>query len=207
MSMKVLLTLILIALVVIIVLLWSNRTGTRAAGPRDSPPRTPVDPFADPNATAGDPRTIKVGDMLEYLGCRYFVRGSLRMAEDGYRWSEHLLEEDAQGVRRWISVEEDPDLEVVLWAEHENAVLLPGEKTLVVDGIEYRKDEHGNAAYRGEGSTGLGDQGTVEYVDYEGVGPSGRGRYLSFERYGSGRWETGLGERIPTGSLTVYPGS
>lgn len=152
---------------------------------------------------AGDPRALKAGDMVEYLGTRYFVRGSLRLKEGGFTWSEHLLDADTiEGTKVWISVEEDPDLEVVWWTEHEIGDLRPGDKSIVVDGVEYRRDEHGTADYTSEGTTGVGVQGRVEYVDYEGPG----GRYLSFEQYGGGQWEAGLGERVPTGSMTIYPG-
>jgi hypothetical protein len=142
--------------------------------------------------------------MVEYLGVRYFVRGSVRLREGGFTWSEHLLDADTiEGTKVWISVEEDPDLEVVWWTEHDIGDLVPDKKTITVDGVEYRRDEHGTADYRTEGTTGVGDGGRVEYVDYEGPG----GRYLSFERYGGGAWECGTGERVPTGTLTIYPGS
>jgi hypothetical protein len=196
----VLLALILIALVVLIVVLLRRRPGTPAPAPA---PAVPRDPFAAEDQVAGDPRALKAGDMVEYLGTRYFVRGSLRLKEGGFTWSEHLLDADTiEGTKVWVSVEEDPDLEVVWWTEHDIGDLRPGEKTIVVDGVEYRRDEHGTADYTSEGTTGVGVQGRVEYVDYEGPG----GRYLSFEQYGGGQWEAGLGERVPAGSMTIYPG-
>jgi hypothetical protein len=199
----VLLALILCALVVIIVLMVRRRPSGTAAAPA---PETaaPRDPFAAEDQVAGDPRTIKAGDMVEYLGVRYFVRGSVRLREGGFTWSEHLLDADTiEGTKVWISVEEDPDLEVVWWTELDAGDLLPDRRTLTVDGVEYRRDEHGTADYTSEGTTGVGDGGRVEYVDYEAPG----GRYLSFERYGGGAWEAGTGERVPTGTLTIYPGS
>ncbi|MEU5880418.1 DUF4178 domain-containing protein [Spirillospora sp. NPDC047279] len=198
----ILLALILIALVVIIVVLVRRRSSGGASAP-EAGPATPRDPFAAADEVGGDPRTIKAGDMIEYLGVRYFVRGSLRMREGGFTWSEHLLDGDTVDVKVWISVEEDPDLEVVWWTEHEIGDLTPDRKTLSLDGVDYRRDEHGTADYGSEGTTGVGDGGRVEYVDYEGPG----GRYLSFERYGGGSWELGTGERVPTGTLTIYPGS
>ncbi|TDC74287.1 DUF4178 domain-containing protein, partial [Streptomyces hainanensis] len=78
--------------------------------------------------------------------------------------------------------------------------------TLTVDGVAYRRTEHGTAGYRSEGTTGLGATGRVEYADYEGPG----GHALAFERFldgrGAGSWEASLGERVPTGTLTIYPG-
>lgn len=198
----VLLALILVALVVIIVVMLRRRAGGGAAE-QAAERAVPRDPFAAEDEVGGDPRTIKAGDMIEYLGVRYFVRGSLRMREGGFTWSEHLLDADTVDQKVWISVEEDPDLEVVWWTEHEVGELKPDQKALVVDGVEYRRDEHGTADYGSEGTTGVGEGGRVEYVDYEGSG----GRYLSFERYGDGPWELGTGERVPTGTLTIYPGS
>lgn len=206
---KLLLVLVLIALIAVIVSMVlrgrrrpARATGDDRAGSRDgeSAPM-PRDPFGDPGV-GGDPRALKAGDLVEYLARRYFVRGSLRLSEGGYAWSEHFLD-DTEGTKRWISVEEDPDLEVVLWVEHDHGDLTPDRSTITVDGVEYRRDEHGTANYRSEGTTGLGTSGSVEYVDYEGSG----GRYLSFERFGGGEWESGLGERVPGGSLTIYPGS
>ncbi|POM25015.1 hypothetical protein BTM25_36560 [Actinomadura rubteroloni] len=193
----VLLVLVLAALVVLIVVL-------RRRAPAAPAVAAPRDPFAPEDQAAGDPRALKAGDMVEYLGVRYFVRGSLRLKEGGFTWSEHLLDADtAGGGKVWLSVEEDPDLEVVWWTEHDADGLTPSERSLTVDGVEYRRDEHGTADYTTEGTTGVPARGRVEYVDYEGPG----GRYLSFERYGDGSWEAGLGERVPNGSLTIYPGS
>ncbi|WP_129665531.1 DUF4178 domain-containing protein [Phytoactinopolyspora endophytica] len=186
---------IAVAVVMIVRALQSrNRSTPAAAAPRD--------PFAPEDSTFGDPRTLKAGDMVELLGERMFVRGSLRLREGGYQWSEHFLD-DIAGTRRWLSVEEDPDLEVVVWTELKGTDLKPSEKTLTHEGVEYRRDEHGTAQFTSEGTTGLGTSGRVEYVDFAGS----KGRYLSFERFDGGEWEAGLGERVPSGTLTVYPGS
>ncbi|WP_067491108.1 DUF4178 domain-containing protein [Actinomadura hibisca] len=196
----VLLVLILVALVALIVVVLRRRPP--AAPP--APSGMPRDPFEAADLPAGDPRAIKAGDMVEYLGVRYFVRGSLRIREGGFTWAEHLLDADtAAGEKVWISVEEDPDLEVVWWTGREIGDLKPDAKLIEVDGVSYRRDEHGTATYESEGTTGVGVQGQVEYVDYEGPG----GRYLSFERYGGGTWELGTGEKVPAGTMTIYPGS
>lgn len=198
---ELILLLIFIAIVVLIVVLLRTRKPAAEQAPAPAAPR---DPFEAAAEVAGDPRALKAGDMVEYLGARYFVRGSVRFREGGFTWSEHLLDADTpQGGKTWISVEEDPDLEVVWWTERELGDLRPDRKTLTLDGVEYRRDEHGTADYRTEGTTGLGDTGRAEYVDYEGPA----GRYLSFERYGGGEWEAGTGERVPNGTMTIYPGS
>jgi hypothetical protein len=196
----VVLLLVIAALVAVLVVQRRSAEKVRAAQAQQPGPRR--DPFADVNETAGDVRTVKVGDLLEYMGTRFFVRGSVLLKEGGYVWREHFLD-DVAGTRRWLSVEEDPDLEVVLWEEIDAESLNPSEKTLTWDGVEYRRDEHGTATYTAEGTTGLGATGRVEYADFEGAG----GRYLSFERFDGGSWDVGLGERVPAGTLTVYPAS
>lgn len=200
--MELLLLLVLVALVAIAVLL---AVMVRRAAAKPAPtPRTPAS--VNPLATVddrGDLRTARVGDMVDYLGVTYFVRGSLRLREGGFTWAEHFLD-DGRGRRTWLSVEEDPDLEVVLWRERAGAELSPDERELQVDGVTYRRVEHGRAKYTGEGTTGLGDAGTagaVEYVDYDGP----EGKHLSFERFDGGEWEVGLGERVLLSALTLYP--
>jgi hypothetical protein len=201
---ELLLLLILIALAVLIAVVLRGR---RKAP--DTAAAAPQDPFATAADVAGDPRALKAGDMVEYLGTRYFVRGSLRLREGGFTWDEHLLQADTaetgtgEAAKVWISVEEDPDLEVVWWTERDLGGLTPDQPAITFDGVEYRLDERGGADYRSEGSTGLGEGGRVEYADYAAA----EGRYLSFERFGGGRWEAGTGERVPRGALTIYPGS
>ncbi len=192
------------AIVALIVVVLRQRRGATAAAPP-----LPRDPFDVADSASGDPRRLRAGDMVEFLGERMFVRGSLRLKEGGFTWDEHFLDalnEDGSG-RRWISVEEDPDLEVVMWTPYEGPELSPTARELTVDGVTYRRDEHGVANYTSEGTTGVGTTGRVEYADYSG--PAGKG--LAFERYldgdGQGTWEASLGERIPNGTLTIYPGS
>ncbi|MFX4294211.1 DUF4178 domain-containing protein [Streptomyces bohaiensis] len=199
------LSFVVIGLMVALIVLLLRRQ--RAA--EEARPALPRDPFDQSDSASGDPRKLRAGDMVEYLGERMFVRGSVRLKEGGFTWDEHFLDalnEDGSG-RRWISVEEDPDLEVMLWTPYEGPQLSPSERTHTVDGITYRRTEHGVARYTSEGTTGLGGSGRVEYADYEGPGNRG----LAFERYlaedGSGTWEASLGERVPNGTLTVYPGS
>ncbi|MGD9484892.1 DUF4178 domain-containing protein [Streptomyces sp. TRM70308] len=204
--MKLLLALLAVVVVAAVVIALLRRR--RAVVP--SAPVAPRDPFAAEDSTAGDPRLLKAGDMVEFLGERMFVRGSLRLTEGGYTWSEHFLDtmEGTDAGRRWLSVEEDPTVEVYLWAEYQGEEeLTPSRTPLTVHGVTYHRSEHGTASYRSEGTTGLGESGRVEYADYDG--PTGRA--LAFERFlgdqGRGTWEASLGERVPEGTLTIYPGS
>jgi hypothetical protein len=193
---EVLLVLVLLAVIAVGVVLYLRSRQRRA--PVEARPGKPVDPLADHQGVT-DIRTVRAGDMIDYGDQLYFVRGSLRLKEGGYSWSEHFLD-DARGSRIWVSVEEDPDLEVVLWRETED-VTQPDGKTMEVGGVTYRKDEDGTAQYTSEGTTTLAERGTVEYVDYEG--PDGKA--LSFERFDGGKWEAGLGESVALPALRVYP--
>ena len=188
----VLVVLALLAVIAVIAYRRRSRPGPPPA------PGAPVDPL-DSHEGVTDIRTVRAGDMVDYRGTLYFVRGSLRLTEGGYSWTEHFLD-DARGARCWISVEEDPDVEVVLWTERE-APAEPGGEHLEVDGVTYRLDERGTARYRSEGTTSLAEQGSVEYVDYTGDGE----RSLSFERFDGGKWEAGVGEAVVLSALRVYP--
>jgi hypothetical protein len=196
---------VLAGAVIALAVLAAKRRSDRA---RIAPPAGPRDPFADVGEVAGDPRALKAGDMIDYLGRQIFVRGTLRLKEGGYQWAEHFLDDlnDTEGSRTWLSVEEDPDLELVMWTTLHDSELVPTNKVITLpDGVEYRRVEHGIADFRSEGTTGLPGTGRMEYADYE----AGRGRYLAFERFLSGeggeRWEASVGERVPLGTMTIYP--
>lgn len=183
-----------LALVALVVWLAIRRS-------RPAPPPSPAAP-SDPLAThegVTDVRTLRPGDMVDYRGVLHFVRGSLRLTEGGHSWDEHFLD-DTRGQRCWISVEQDPDLEVVLWHESDEATE-PGGDDMTLGGVRYRLEERGSARYRSEGTTTLAEQGTVEYVDYSGEGERG----LSFERFDGGKWECGIGEPVVLSALRVYP--
>lgn len=192
------LVIVLIVLVaaLVVFLVLRGRANSKPAAPQE--PAKPQDPLADHQGVT-DIRTVRAGDMIDYGDQLYFVRGSLRLTEGGYSWSEHFLD-DTRGDRVWVSVEEDPDLEVMFWRETD-LVDAPGGKTMEVGGVTYTKDEDGTARYTSEGTTTVAEKGSVEYVDYEG--PDGKA--LSFERFDGGKWEAGLGESVALPALNVYP--
>lgn len=194
--MELLLLLVAIAVLALLAILVLRSRRPRSVSPQT--PDAPADPLADHQGVT-DVRTLRAGDMVDYRGALFFVRGSLRLKEGGYGWSEHFLD-DSRGQRCWISVEEDPDLEVVLWQPTEAAAEPDGE-SMEVEGVCYRLAERGIAQYISEGTTTVAATGSVEYVDYHGEGE----RALSFERFDGGRWETGLGEAVVLSALRVYP--
>lgn len=144
------------------------------------------------------PLDLGVGAVVNHGGRDFVVRGTLELDQDGFRWYEHFL--DDASVRRWLSVEEDEDLEVVLWEAAAAPELTPGPPRLDHGGTSYVHEEHGHATYRATGTTGTPPAGRVEYHDY-----AAGGRRLSFERYGTGSWEVAVGEVVPVESLDVYP--
>lgn len=198
-------TLIIVLIIVVvalavIALVLIGRARTRAA--QAAQPRR-TDPFEPAGGTiaGGDPRAIGVGDIVEIRGHSWAVRGQLTMRESSWHWQEYLLE-DADGERCWLSVEEDPDLELAVWRPLPGTDLTPGPTTLEVNGTRYRSEEDGSATFQAEGTTGLNDTGTVRYHDY--TGPDGA--LLSFDDYGgSGHWEVSTGQVVPRHELRVLP--
>lgn len=191
--------LVLVALVAVGVLLAKRNRAKRAAG---SERAEPVDPFssADTDALRGDPRTLRAGAIVEIRGENYSVRGSLRLSEEGWSWSEHLLD-NVKGRRVWLSVEEDPELELVLFTTLDDVELEPA-KSIELEGRSYRRTESGTARFTAEGTTGLDPQGTLEYHDYE----AGTDSRLALERYGSGgKWEVSRGEVLSRYEVRIFP--
>lgn len=168
--------------------------------PRGRP--APGDPLRDRDADAlrGDPRRLQPGDLVEIRQVTYAVRGSIRLVEGGWSWTEHLLD-DAAGVRRWLSVEEDPELELVLWTAEPAATITPGAPTIDFAGRRYSWDESGQARYTATGTTGLDPNGTMRYHDYQAPG----GARLSFEAYGEAGWEVARGEVLYRAEVMIYP--
>lgn len=179
---------------------WLWRQNTRKSEP--AAPSGPVDPFADADTDVlrGDPRRLRASDLVELYGKTLAVRGTLRLTEGDYQWSEHFLD-TGTGVKRWLSVEADPDLEVVLWEEVAADDLKPGPKELSFEGVSYRSNEKGKAKYVSEATTGLAERGSVRYHDY--AGPDGQ--KLSFEAFGDdAKWELAKGLTLDRNQITIY---
>ncbi|MFF5172492.1 DUF4178 domain-containing protein [Micromonospora sp. NPDC000089] len=157
------------------------------------------DPLPGPGHPGDDPRRLKPGDVVEIRRVRHPVRGSVHLVEGEWSWAVHLL--DADGPKRWISVGEDPELELLLWAAEPGAKLAPGAPALDFAGRRYSWAESGQARYSATGDTGLDPSGTVRYHDYRAAD----GSRLAFEAYGESGWEVARGERLRRAEVTVHP--
>ncbi|GAA4611914.1 DUF4178 domain-containing protein [Saccharopolyspora hordei] len=195
------LVVVIIVLVVlaVVAVVFGLRAKRAAARPQEQP--RPTDPFhtGDQDSLRGDPRALKAGDIVEVRGRTYTVRGTLRLSEGGWTWSEHLLD-DAQGTQVWLAVEEDPDLILSLWTPVDDAGE-PGPKTISFGGRTYHSEESGSAEFRSEATTGLAERGTVRYHDYQ----SSDGALLGFESYGGAAWEASTGEALSRYDVIIYP--
>lgn len=194
-------TLIVVVTLLIIIAVVAVVMGVRAKRDAARPGSRPVDPFhtGDQDSLRGDPRTLKAGDIVEVRGHSYTVRGTIRLSEGGWNWAEHLLD-DAKGGQVWLAVEEDPDLILSLWTPVADAGE-PGPKTIDFAGRTYHSEESGSAEFRSEATTGLAEQGTVRYHDYE----ASDGSMLGFESYGAADWEVSAGEALSRYDLLIYP--
>ena len=165
-----------------------------------------VDPMS-PGGIGADPQRLKAGDIVTISGETgdYVVRGTLALVEDGYRWSEHLLDgSTAEAERRhWLSVENgEGGQELVLWDRVAGSDLTPDSAEVAHAGTAFRRDERGRARYSSTGTTGAAEAGEMEYADYL---PSGGGpARLGFERFSAGgSWEVSAGRVIALESLTI----
>ena len=178
-----------------------KREATRRDTAQRAEPRDPL----QRDYPGGDPRTIKLGDLLEWPGCddTYAVRGTVLVVAGSYSWQEHFVD-PVRGAKRYVSVDSsDGDLSIAVWDAVKNFDISPGSRQVVWSGVTYTREETGTAHYRTVGTTDLPVRGTVEYQDYK----AGAGRLLSFERFDGGEWELSLGQAIDDGDLTVYPAS
>lgn len=153
-------------------------------------------------ALHGDVRRLGPGDVVNYDGTDFVVDRTLRFEEEGFSWDEHLLEDEVEGRRLWLSVEDDEGLQVTAYERLAGAALEPGAAQIEHDGTTYRRDEQGRAAYRTEERDGPGGKGAMEYAEYVAGD-----RRLAFERYGTGGWEVSQGAVISEHALELYPAS
>lgn len=190
---------VLVGAAAVALILWFIRSRSKQAASKP-----PEDIIGDVNKPSADAlRALRNGDVVEYLGHTWFVRGRVDHDEQGYRWTDHML--DDADTKRWLSIEDDESFEVSMWEGVALGAIEQGEvgdRDVIVDGVAYRLQERGTAQFRSEGATGTAPEGSAEYADYR----SKDGKLLGFERFGT-HWEVSLGEVLKSWELTVYPGS
>ncbi|MFI7607002.1 DUF4178 domain-containing protein [Micromonospora sp. NPDC049366] len=173
------------AVVVVVMVVRGTRTPGRAVG-ADGP--------------RSDPRRLRPGDTVEIRGLSRRVRGSIRLVDEGWSWAEHLLDDvDGGGCR--LSVQDRPDLEIVLWTPEPGARVTPGAPVIDFAGRSYTWEESGQARYTATGATDLDPTGTMRYHDYQAPG----GARLSFEAYGETGWSVARGEVLRPDEVTAHP--
>lgn len=193
--MKFLLGLALLVTIAVLIT-WVVRRARRAKQAQQPPPPHP-DLFARDDSRP-DPRRLKVGDVVGFEGQDYVVRGTIRLDQFGFTWNEHLLDDTRS--RIWLSIEDDEGLELCVWDRLPGSPMEPGPASLNHDGLEYRRDEQGEAAFSSEGTTGTAPSGRMEYFDY-----IAGDRRLSFERFGATSWDVSTGRVVGERELTIYP--
>lgn len=159
-------------------------------------------PGGRPELDADAPRTVtnlQVGDIVSYLGADYMVEGRLDYNDEGWTWITYMLV-DGPTVR-WLSVEEDDQLEVSLWDEADVHISGKPPEFIEYEGERFRMVEWGDARVEQRGKTGRKAGLNMEYFEYEGPGD----RYLSVERWGN-EIEVSVGEDINPYGLELYPG-
>lgn len=144
---------------------------------------------------------MRLGDIVSYLGSDYMVEGHLQYDEDGWTWDTFMLK-DGEDVK-WLSVEWDDELEVVLWTEIEDIDVAPHPpETIEYQAEVFTREESGGAKVTRKGQTRRRNDVHMEYFEYEGSND----RLISVEKWGSDI-EVSLGQPINPYGLDIYPGS
>ncbi|MGC4745088.1 DUF4178 domain-containing protein [Micromonospora sp. DT201] len=182
-----------LAVVVVVIVVRASRRATTRPGGRSSVARTA-------ESLRGDPLRLTPGDRVRIREREYAVSGTIRLVEGDWSWVQHLLD-DGSGTPHRLSVEDGPELELVLWTAEPGATVTPGAPTIDLDGLRYTWAESGQARYTATGETGLTAAGTVRYHDYQ----SGGTARLSFEAYGEEGWRVARGDLLEPPDLTIPP--
>ncbi|WP_406077770.1 DUF4178 domain-containing protein [Micromonospora sp. NBC_00858] len=189
---------VVLAVVVIVIVVRARRRAT--ARPGGAPPRRRPERGRVAESPRGGPHRLAPGDRVRIHDQEYAVSGTIRLVEGDWSWVQHLLD-DASGTRHRLSVEDGPDLELVLWTAEPGATVTPGAPTIDLGGRRYTWAESGQARYTAIGETGLLPAGTMRYHDYQ----SGGDARLSFEAYGEEGWRVARGDLLDPADLTIQP--
>ncbi|MEO3774480.1 DUF4178 domain-containing protein [Micromonospora sp. B9E7] len=147
------------------------------------------------------PLRLALHDRVRIRDREYAVSGTIRLVEGDWSWVQHLLDDDS-GTRHRLSVEDGPEVELVLWTAEPGATVTPGAPTIELGRRRYTWTETGQARYTAIGETGLPSAGTMRYHDYQ----SGGAARLSFEAYGEEGWRVARGDLLDPADLVIHTG-
>ncbi|WP_435831273.1 DUF4178 domain-containing protein [Micromonospora arborensis] len=176
---------VVVLAVAVVVVRARRRATSRAAGQPAETPR-------------GGPLRLTPGDRVRIREREYAVSGTIRLVEGDWSWVQHLLD-DGSGTHHRLSVEDGPELELVLWTAEPGATVTPGAPTIELGGLRYTWAETGQARYTATGETELPSAGTMRYHDYQ----SGGSARLSFEAYGEEGWRVARGDLLDRADLAI----
>lgn len=144
--------------------------------------------------------SLKIGDIVQYLGGDWVVEGQLTFNDQGYTWTEYMLQDGDQV--RWLSVEEDDRVEVC-WMEPVTDLEISGipPQQITYAATVYQLRESGTASMTRIGTTLNKQAQRCQYYDYSGD----RDQLLSVENW-NGDIEVSVGQQIRPSSLTLLPG-
>lgn len=143
---------------------------------------------------------LQVGDVVSYDDIDYLVKNKITWEEDGDRWYDYLLVDDATESEIWLSAEDDDGIQLGIYREIDvDFSSVP--KTYSYEGQSFRQVEHSEANVSLEREDASRDStSSVEYWEFEGPND----RYLSVSRWGN-QFEASVGSEIEEYELKVYP--
>lgn len=174
-------------------------TNTRPTNAFGSPPPRPQDssPLHTSGSGAFSPSNLRVGSHISCPNGSGRIAGVVHFDEDGWIWSEWLVDDTANG-KWWLSVEQEAGLRTTAFTPT-RVSKQPGTKTITANGTTYHLKEMGAARYRATGATDTNGQGTCDYADYTGAD----GSQLGFERFDGGQWEVSAGRVITSSQIQI----
>ena len=144
---------------------------------------------------------LQINDIVSHFGTDYIVEGRLDHWEEGWTWVTYMLKDGDK--TRWLSAEEDDELEVSLWREIDDLHLSGPRPPEFLEwrGVKFRMVEYGTARINQQGRTGRKTGLSADYWEYEGP----NGEMLSVERWGN-EYEVSIGEEVNPYALEILPG-
>ena len=146
------------------------------------------------------PSQVAPGALLEVEGSTYRVVGTVRFDLAGTRWGEHCI--TSSGPREWLSLEPRGADCVIHWQTRHDIFGDPDRAGMSLDGRDWSLLAAGSLTYTAEGDTGLGLQGTCEFVEFVAVDTDDA--VLVYESFDGGMWEISVGRLADPARVRSY---